>query len=369
MTSLLYPESLLEDLRRLVGGQHAFLVHLARDEARAHREVIEDLHTRLRGPLAERLCGLLTSLDNRKFFQGYAELVVMTLLARSGFEVRELLQPGPVLQAVSASQGELAVSVLSFIHQARLLPDRSAIDKLLAALDRVPGRERMILVVHRLQSADLDTEPIRRAVEAWLLRLERGEWTARSASYEDGGIHLEFCLTGALSQTGRRVSASMGPFWSPASIAAVDNRVLADLDRWRLSRHAGRRLMLAAVADRPWRLSPGYVRDFLLGRARRMERIDEDGVSTMELEYPNEGSPSVFRDPLYQDLAAFLWLGRLPEEPSRLQAQAFLNPWAERPLDPDVFEGCERLASHRGVPRAVVLRWSRVASRTLRIHP
>lgn len=356
----LFPDRLIEDMRRLPGGEHTFLHQLCSAQGAAHRQALEEIHLGLGPVLQERVEALLGSLDNRRFFQGYSEALVMRILSASGFSVQDLAQPGPILLAESPTRGPIAISVLGFIHRQKSSFDGPILERLLGALDRIPGRDRILLVIHRLPRGEFDTEPIRRAVEGWLMRLKSGEWKNRQASYEDKerDIHLEFCLTRERSRTGRHVCAWIGPFWSPASISAVDSRVVAELESWRMSPPRERPLVLACVADQPWCITPGYLRDFLYGRPARVETFSDGAHCELELEFANESSPSIFRDPLYHDLSAFMLVGREPEKPRSANVQVFLNPWAKTPLRADFFPESRVLAPDYS-PGRTVLRWVR----------
>lgn len=355
----LFSDRLVEDMRRLEGAQHSFLQQLCGPRAGRHRSVIESLVERAARPLAERAEPLLTSLDNRRFFQGYAELAVSEALSRGRLRVTEVAQPGAYLQASGWERGPLNIAVLSFIHKARPEPDQASVARLVAALNRVGSRQRLVVVVHGRLPHDFDTEEIRRAVETWLGEVERGQWQGRYATFIDDkrGIHLEFGLTGRSVRRGPRVCFAIGPFPGPVSLAAAEPRILDELGRYGLGPHAGKPLLLVCASDQPWAVSPGYMRDFLFGQPRCIEGYRDGGSSDMELRYGHQPSATLFRDPVYSDLCGLLWLSRRAEDPSSVEIEAYLNPWSRHRLEPDLLPSCPVLAQHRRQDGDTVLRW------------
>ncbi len=355
----LFSETLVEDMRRLPGAQHSFLHQLCGPQAGRHRSVLEGLVSSVAAPLAERARPLLTSLDNRRFFQGYGEIAVASALARGRMRVKDVVQPGAYLEAHSLGGEIVNVAVLSFIHRGRGRADRATVDRLVGALNRVGSSQRIVVVVHGRLPHDFDTEEIRRAVDTWLDEAERGLWEGRYATFidEKRGIHLEFGITGRTSRHGPRVCFHMGPFDGPVSLEAVEPRLLAELERYHLGPHAGRPLLLACVADQPWTVCPGYMRDFLYGQARCMEGYRDGSASAIELTYRDGVSPTLFRDPVYADLAGILWLDRSSDDPVHVRMRGHLNPWAREPFDPSLLTSFPVLAAHRRVGGETVLRW------------
>ncbi len=357
----LYSPRLVRDMQTMPGARHSFLSQVCASDGRRHRNALESLAQEAGPALAERAADSLTSLDNRRFFQGYAEVVTTVLMGRSAYRVQELRDPGPMLRAKRLTGGGLNISVLSFIHKSRLISDSAAIQRLVEALDRVGGSQRLVVVVHKWLPIDFDTDEVRRAVDSWLAEVDKGFWDGRYATFidEKKGIHLEFGLTGRTTRRGSRVCLAIGPFVAPASLAAVEDRVLGELDRYRLGPHAQQPLVLACVADQPWSVSRGYMREFLYGQARCMEMIRDGERCDMEMEYAARGGPTCFRDPLYRDLSALLWLGRDQRDPTTIHARAYLNPWASEPLDASSFPFCPVLSVERWNDENPVLRWKR----------
>ncbi len=355
----LFSERLLEDMQRLPGAQHSFLHQLCGPRAGRHRSAVEGLLASAPGPLVDRARPLLTSLDNRRFFQGWSELASSAALSRGRLRVHDLVQPGSYLQARTPAGETVNVAVLSFIHKGRPAPDRASLRRLVAALNRVGSRQRLVVVVHGRLPHDFDSEEIRRAVDTWLGEVERGQWQGRYATFIDDkrGIHLEFGLTGRTTRKGPRVCIEMGPFPGPASLAAAEPRILGELERYQLGPHAGTPLLLVCASDRPWAVTPGYMRDFLYGLPQAMEGYRDGGASDIELVYGDLPAPTLFRDPVYADLSGLVWLGRRAEDPVAADLQSYLNPWARRVLEPGLLPAHPVLGLHRKVDGYAVLRW------------
>ena len=103
----LFPERLIQDLQRLPGGRHSFLTQVCAPEGKKYRAALERLVEQAGEPMCSRGREMLTSLDNRKFFQGYAEVVTAALAARGSYEVKEFAAPGPaVYQSRAAADGD-----------------------------------------------------------------------------------------------------------------------------------------------------------------------------------------------------------------------------------------------------------------------
>lgn len=356
----LFPERLVSELAGLPGGTHTYLRQICAADGAEVRARLQRVVDRLGPPMEERAAELLSSLDNRKFFQGFAEIATLWVLDRAGWRVRSLHPPGPRIELRAPDGRTVFLSVLAFLHQTRPGGEEDTRQRLLDALNRIPTQHRFAVLVRRWLPHAFDPEPVRRAVELWLRQVDRGRWTGRYAAYEDEHIALEFGLTEErVPEGGNPVALSLGPFLAHRTLEVLEPRVVQELDRYFASRHRGEPLLLAAVADQPWALTPGYVRDFLYGRPTET-RVDEDGLTEV---YGAAPSPSVFRDPLYGGVAGFMLVDRRPVEASRVRARAWLNPWAHRPLPPTAFPvptfaEVPGTRASGGRAEARVLRWS-----------
>jgi hypothetical protein len=113
----LYNKELVTDVRAMPGAKHTFLKQVCASGASRYRNAIEALVDPLAEPLSERAAELLTSLDNRRFFQGHAEVLAATLLSRGAFRPKSLAKPGPVIVAERLNGQALHLLVTSFIFK------------------------------------------------------------------------------------------------------------------------------------------------------------------------------------------------------------------------------------------------------------
>ena len=145
---MLFDASLAE-LSRLKGAEYSFLKQLSAPEGQPTRAWLEGIGAAVGSPVAQRATDLLNSLDNRRFFQGFAELSVSETLLRSGWGVSDLSWPGPTLAVTSPDGTPYNVIVLAFIRQVRLKPDRQTIERLIRSLNRVSSRTRIAVHIQR----------------------------------------------------------------------------------------------------------------------------------------------------------------------------------------------------------------------------
>lgn len=350
----LFPERLVSDLARLPGGSHTYLKQVCGPDGADVRASLQRATERI-GPVYEdRAAELLSSLDNRRFFQGFAEVVSLGLLARAGWRVTRLHQPGPRIELRSPSGEPAALLVLAFLHQTRPGAEEDTQRQLREALSRVHTRLRFVALVRRWLPHDFNPEPVRRAVEIWLGRMARAGGGDRYATYDDEHVSLEFCVTGERVR-GRQspLALVLGPFLAHRTLSVVEPRVVAELDRHLAGPLAPLPAVVSVVSDQPWSLTPGYLRDFLLGRPQAT--VSEGGRSTET--YGEAGSVALFRDPTYAGVSGVILVDRRPAEPTRVRARAWHNPWSRAPVPADGFGvlGFSALPGGQGVSR--VMRW------------
>jgi hypothetical protein len=327
----LFPQTLLRDLGRLPGAGHSFLKQVAAPEQGALRDQLEAVARQVPGPVADRWAEVLSSVDNRRFFQGYAEVQAVSRLLRLGWSVEDLSFPGPLLRGCDPAGRAFLLPVLAFIHQ-HCDADADSIVRLTRALDRVGSKARIAVLVDRWLPHDFDPEPVRRAVDVWLREVDRGGWDGRYASYQDEHVSLEFGLTGERAGAGEgAVALALGPFGAQRMLEIVERRLVHELEGLRIGPRAELPVLLCAVADRPWRISRGFLRELLYGRPWRIEVGPPP--QGLELTYRDEYAPSLFRDPLYRNAAGLLMIGARPTAPEAAVVRAYVNPWSSAPLD------------------------------------
>lgn len=350
----LFPEALLTDLRRLPGAGYAFARQVAEPDGAPVRTWLETVAERVGPAVSERWAEAFSSLDNRRFFQGFAEAATASLLARSGWTIPDLAWPGPGLMATAPDGRRFHALVLAFIRQVRPLADEAGIERLRLALARVGARSRVGLVIHRWLPEDFNPEPVRQAVELWLREVERGTWTGRYAAYEDENVSIEFALTGETARRGESVLAfTLGPFQAHRVLEAVGAHVVTELDRLRVQGGA-EPVLVSCVTDQPWRLPRGYLRDLLYGKPTW--QTTSGPAPSLESAFSPSDAPSLYRDPLYRSVSSVLFLDRPAASPTAVRGRAFLNPWASAPLLVSELP-CPSLGVVRVEGELSILRW------------
>lgn len=331
---MLFSEATLDDLRRVPGASHSFARQLAAPDGAPIRTWLEAAAALAPQSARDRWSEVLTSLDNRRFFQGFSEAAACVQLRAGGWELDELRWPGPGLVMRHPDGRSLDVLVLSFIRQVRPGPDVAMIARLRRALDRVGSRSRIAVLVRRWLPHDFDPEPVRRAIDLWLREVDRGGWDGRYAAYDDDHVSLEFALTGEQAHEGQGVVAFLlGPFEAQRTLEAIERRMVAELDRARLQGSGrDRSTLVVVVGDQPFRISPGYLRELFFGKpAFQLTDPDQPGL---ELWYGPRDAPCLFRDPHYHHVAGVLKLERPDPRVADMTARAWLNPWCEAGLSP-----------------------------------
>lgn len=342
------------------GANHSFLKQLTADEHLSTREWLEKSTQAVHPELQAWWTDQLMSLDNRRFFQAFSEILTVHQLTKLGWTIRKMQWPGPVLRVLTPNQVEADLLVLAFVRPLRPGPDRATRDTLIRALNRVESKSRICVWVRRWLPHDFDPDPIRRSIELWLKEVNRGTWESRYASYEDDFISLEFALTGEpCAQEQVPVAFTLGPLEGQRLVEALETRLVYHLDRLRMSSNTDSRpLLVSCVTDQPWNVSQGYLRDLLMGKPSQLSVL-ENGM--MEQYFSEQVTASVFRDPLYRHVVA-VWLAeRVTQDPLRIQHQSFMNPWSKFDLAPDSLPS-PRLSVIRRESEQVIMSWTKPSS-------
>ncbi len=245
---------------------------------------------------------------------------------------------------------------LAFSQQLRPAPDRHVVARLARALDRVGSRTRIAVHVRRWLPHDFDPEPVRRAIDLWLREVDRGGWEGRYAAYEDERVSLEFALTGELAAEDEGVVAfTMGPFHASGTRAALEGRLVEQLDHTLSHTRVRRPLLVSCVAHQPWGINPGHLLEMLLGKPARSEVVEDVGLRWA---VSSSYAQAVFRDPVYARVSGVLLLHPDPAtSPLGAQGQTWLGPWARERLEADQLPGaCLQSVGDEGALR--LLAWS-----------
>lgn len=353
----IYSETLRNDLQRLPGASHAFLRELFTPQAEPWREGLERAVAALPEWLRPRVADPLRSIDNRRFFQGFAELATLCTLTRAGFAI----EPGPVsepaLRLRRPDGRRVNALTLALLHSARQPQDRELVRRLQTALTRVSSRLRFAVYVRKWLPPGFEAEPVRQAVELWLREVESGNWEGRFAAYEDEHVVLEFGLTGERARPGRvPVVMTLGPFMGGRAVDALERRMVQELDRYRLTAQGQDSVLVFAVADQPLAIGRGYLRELLYGKPRWVATSTTPGELPWQAALSADAEPCLFKDPVYRGVAGVVLLERVPGQPLQLSGRACSNPLATEPLYPREL-GLRTVAQDRLEDERPVIRW------------
>lgn len=337
MTQLFSP-NMLREIRGLPGASHSFVKQLCASgtaEERLRYQISAGLE-HMPESLALSIGDRLSSLDNRRFFQGFSELATARVLQRGAWK---LANPSPNgFQAVRPSGMPVNVLVLSFIHSGALGLDRQRVALLEQTLGRVSARTRFVVSVRRWLPQDFQAEPVRQAVELWLREVEAGRWKTRYAAYEDEAVSLEFGLVGDLDKpvraSGEQAAPllTLGPFGGATAMSAIESKVVQELDRLRMSPEGHQPVLLSIVGDRPWGLPHNTLQAFFYGKPRWIQTSWEPGTPEWEACLSREAEPCLYKDPLYQGVMGTLLLHRSAQDRMEVGGAAWSNPFAPVPL-------------------------------------
>lgn len=290
--------------------------------------------------------------ERRRVCQGLAELVAVDLLSRSGWTLNGVEPAGGRLYAIRPAGEPIEVEVLAFLQREPVDPE--SLCRLESALQRVGSQRRYSVFVRRGLPKGFDPERVRRSVEQWLYEVEAGRWPGRYASYEEGNIHFEFGLTGEVaSEAGNPVALILGPFLGGRTRQVLEARVVRTLDR-RLQAGRPGSVVILSVADGPWRMGSSYLREFLYGRPAWTQSATGD--APWEAALSDEREPSLFKEPLFDNLAALVQLGGVAPGSPILKGAVHSNPYARSPLTPGELQ-LQSLAVAREESGCPVLRW------------
>jgi hypothetical protein len=157
-------------------------------------------------------------------------------------------------------------------------------------------------------------------------------------------VSLEFGLVGGLEEPERvhdrhdgPVLMTVGPFIGGRTMGAIERRLVRELDRYRLGPHGREPVLAAAVADRPWQIPRGYLREFLYGKPRWVQTQNDDQGAPWEAALSKDIEPCLFKDGLYENVGGVLMIERDRDDPLLLKARGMSNPLSRSALQPDEF--------------------------------
>jgi hypothetical protein len=352
----LFSDPFVEKIREMPQECKSFLGELCAPPARRVRELLDHALDGLQPDLAAEIGARMSSVDNRRFFQGFAELATAQVFGDSGWSVD--IGEGGSLPLLARHEDGTAVNlmVLAFIQPHHPQLDPLQLERLRTSLGRVRSDLRFSVFIRRWLPPEFDPEPVRRAVDLWLQEVESGRWEGDFATYEDVGVSMEFSLSGERAAPEQSpVVQLLGPFLTGRSVQRLEHTMVRRLDQHLLGGADDTPLVVVAVANRPWSLSRGYLREFLYGKPA-WTKTGSQGDSGWEACLTADPEPCLFKDPLYSSVGGVMMLERDPLEPLKLTGRTYANPFSSAPLQ-KAHQPFPFLGETRREGEGVVLRW------------
>ncbi len=294
-------------------------------------------------PLAERLYGD----DPKERSLGRALLWAACLAGLGGARPEAIEASGALRVATPEGSLLLAPLVLQTERHPRGRPE--VVHRLIRALEQGFAGRRFALAIRRPVAPDFDPEAVSRAVQLWLMAVDRGEWRGRHAIYDDDHVAVELTLLDAVpTEPGRALTFLVGPSSSLERLGVLDGHLQAIA---RLHLDSGLPLVGVLVGDPRWGIARGYAGQLLYGTPDEVRGQCGEGAS-LRAAYLHEGF-SLFADAQFRRLAALWWLEPMPGDPLGVQGFAHENPWALAAGQVPSFPGARfaRVAQPDGVQR------------------
>ena len=229
-----------------------------------------------------------------------------------------------VVEATDARGDRFGLQPLGFRLDPHAAGPPADVERLLRALDAAFGARRYVLWIRRPVPADLDVEPIRRAVQLWLSGLDRGDRAESHAVYEDDDVAIDLTVLSAKG-SGRMLTVS--PLEALERLARVDASIVDAATR---SEEAvgDCPLVVALAADTRWSVSRGYVQQLLYGTPDCVLTSAGEGTPTYEATFTANGR-SLFSDPACRRVSAVWWIEPDPADALHHRSWVLENPWAD----------------------------------------
>jgi len=330
----LFTQTNLDSLVQLKGSSHSFLKQIASPDGAVLRDYLEQSAAQVCEGARLRWREILNSLDNRRFFQGMAEVGIVRRLLDDGWQLNEVKLPGPCLAVCSPGGIRYNLLVLAFIRQVRPIADAATIQRLIRSLNRVETRSRIAVQIQHWIPHDFDPDPIRQAVQQWLHDVDRLGNNEKYAIYSDDHVSFEFARLGERTHESQSVVAlSIPPSRVQKTLERVESRIIYTLDSYRVGPHGNEPAIVACVTEQPWRLSPGWLREMMYGKA--IQQTTSGNSEQLEHSYRLSDEPGLFRDPLYRTMSGIVFLDRPMDNTASFTGRIYHNPWANTHLEPN----------------------------------
>ncbi|MEC8191189.1 MAG: hypothetical protein VX127_00535 [Myxococcota bacterium] len=325
----LYSESLLNNFATAAGCSESILQQMAAGPERAVLAHLGHLYDEVATPVQERWKTSLVNMDNRRFFQGYAEAVSAAFFTRSGWSVVDVCHPKPCLVLRHSDGRELHLVTLAFLQPEPDPAARTALETLTRVVNRAEANHRITILVRRWTPHDFDPEPVRRCIDIWLEAIAKGTWHGRYATFEDDHISLEFTRTDTPIRPGEgAVAFLIAPENGLRTMEVIETRLVYEIDTLLSKGGKGTPVMTSLVTNTSWTLPPGTVRSLFYGRP--LWQVANGQRSDQRFGFELGSEPALFHEPQYAAIAGALMIDR-PNDRGPC-GRAYLNPWARQAL-------------------------------------
>ena len=350
MAAPLYSDDFRDELMRLPSPHPSFLVSLCtREEAaiQTFRGQIESWFQYLREDARDGYREKLTSLDNERFFQAFAEVAVHEALRRADRKVLTYSEePDEPMSVAVADSGEcFSLLVQSYIPETQARGGMTAFRHLLRELGDIEHHFCFSVYLKKWLPYNFDPRPIRKALDVWLDSLDEGLWEGKYAEYRDEHIHLEFSILEKV-ETKRRnlVRFKIPPLRAPALLQDLQN-MLVNRVRTSASRDPSMPLVLALFGNEAWSLPENYLHDFLFGKSSSTFNWPTVGGRAQKVKsFRRRSKGALLGRPELQALSALLLCDKEWERDRvAFSMRLYHNPWARVPLKPEAFDGFSQL--------------------------
>lgn len=318
----LFPPSFLEALRE--GHDLSRWPGILADPHREGlRDRVEQALAWAPSEVGDALWARLTSREPRDLFLGRALLWGAAAAGLAGAVPRAVLDDGSL--KLEGEGGSFLLAPLVFHMDPHPRGDPTAVDSLIRTLEHSFAGRRYAVAIRKPVHADFDREAVARAVQLWILAVERGEWRGRHAIYDDEKISCELTLLEtAPADIGDGLTFLVGPSASLERLAVIDGHLQA------IARHhldSNLPVIGLLVGEPRWGISRGYAQQLLYGTPDEVRTQANADTHVYRAAFLDEGF-SLFADVQFRRLAALWWLEPSSTDPLGVVGYAHENPWA-----------------------------------------
>ena len=293
-----------------------------------------------RSAFTDRLC----SLENDVFFQAFAELAVNEIFRYHDIRVLgHAARPGATVQAACGDGPDpsFGLGVLAYLPEVQIRGSMSVYRHLVRELNGIHHHYNFSVYLKRWLPYDFDPRPIKRALEVWLDSLDDGSWHGKYAEYRDENIHLEFSILDKLNEDRRNlVRFRISPLRAPEALARVGehiDRLVTEAERTELP---GVPLVATLFSNEEWTIPENFLHDYVYGKADYSFNWTTHRGRTERLKSFTQKSAKygLFTQERLRRVSALIMCDKEWERDKVVfSLRVHHNPWAEYPLESDLF--------------------------------